>query len=141
MLRILCDAIIPLLVGLLLYAGSRERPLRAFARVAASLGWVYALHFADRGFNFWGSADLDFSTHSAVAIAVGTTLAMQGLAMQERGWVAATLVVWLCYAGLMVHLGYHTAADIGTTALAAFPGVAACQSIGRRDPQNGTVAP
>ena len=136
MFALLCNAIIPLLVILLLYAGRRERPLRALARVAASLGWVYALHFADRGFTFWESAGLDFSTHSAVAIAVGTTLAMQG-----RGWLAATLVLWACYAALMVHLGYHTAADLGTTAAAVFPGVALCQLIGRREQQTGTVTP
>ena len=136
MLALLCDSIIPLLVALLIYAGRRKRPLRSLARVAASLGWVYALHFADRGFTFWGSADLDFSTHSAVAIAVGTTLAMQG-----RGWLALTLVLWICYAALMVHLGYHTTADLGTTAVAVLPGVALCQLIGRRGEQTGTVTP
>ena len=136
MLTLLCGAVIPVQVILLIYAGRRERPLRALARVAASLGWVYALHFADRGLTFWGSADLDFSTHSAVAIAVGTTLAMQG-----RAWLAVTLVLWACYAALMVRLGYHTAADLGTTALAVFPGVALCQLIGRREQQTGTVTP
>jgi len=132
----LCDLAVPVLVVLLIVAGARNDARTTVMRTAASLGWVYLLHFADRAFGLWPRmhADLDFSTHTAVAIAIGVTLATLG-----RGWLIATIALWIGYAGMMIHLGYHSPADLGTTTLAVLPGVVLCQRIGRARSEAGTV--
>ena len=123
-IEILCEAVIPVL-GLLLIAAAYPGRVRVtLRRVAASLGWAYLLHFTDQWLDLWPRMGLDFSTHSAVAIAVGMTLAGAG-----RKWLIATIVLWIAYAAMMMYLGYHTGADIGTTVLAVLPGVVLCQRI------------
>ena len=132
-MKSLCDMIIPVL-GVLLFvvAWRQPRPRVVLARVAAALGWVYLLHFVDRWLGMWAGLGLDFSTHTGVALAIGSTLAALG-----REWVAATMALWCLYAILMVRLGYHTVADIGTTAAAVVPGALLAQLIVR---ERSTVA-
>ena len=128
----LCEAMIPLLGVLLIVTAVRRRPLAVLARVAVALGWVYLFHFGDMYLKVWKGWELNFSAHTGVAAAVGCTLAGMG-----RIWAAITVVVWIVYAYFMIQLGYHTLADILTTAIAVLPGTIGAQFLFR---QRGTVA-
>ncbi|MHC4953818.1 MAG: hypothetical protein ACYTGZ_08000 [Planctomycetota bacterium] len=127
-MELLCDLIIPILAVLLIIAsGLQPRPGAVWAAVGASLAWVYLFHFGDRWLGVWEGLGLDFSTHTGVAIAVGTSLGVLG-----REWSAATLALWCLYAVLMVRLGYHTLPDILTTAGAILPGALLAQLLVRK---------
>jgi hypothetical protein len=124
--KILTNLIVPTIAILLIYAG-RKQSRALLVRVTIALGWAYLMHFVDRAFGIWREFDLDYSTHTAVAIALGTSLARLGWA-----WMAAAVALWLTYAMLMIHVGYHTLADILTTAGANLPIAVAAQFAGRR---------
>jgi len=131
--KILCELMIPLLGVLLAIRGYERRPLAVLARLAAALAWVYLFHFGDMNLKVWKGWGLDFSAHTGVALAVGCTLAGLG-----RGWAIVTLCVWAAYTFMMIRLGYHSLADIGSTAAAVLPGTIAAQFLLRR--QRGTVS-
>ena len=123
----LCEGMIPLLGVALVMTGYRQRPLAIVARLAAALAWVYLFHFGDMQFKVWKGWGLNFSAHTGVALAVGCTLAALG-----RPWAILTLVVWFAYAALMIHLDYHSMADILSTSAAVLPGTIAAQFLLRR---------
>ena len=122
----LCNLVIPALGVLLVYAG-RRRSRAVLIRISVALAWAYLLHFVDHVWRIWGHFDLDYSTHTAVAIAIGTTLAALGLP-----WLMATVALWVSYALLMMNLGYHTLGDIVSTAGINLPVAAAAQLLPRR---------
>jgi len=123
---ILTNLIVPTIAILLIYAG-RKQSRALLIRVTIALGWGYLLHFVDRAVGIWRGFDLDYSTHTAVAIALGTSLARLGWA-----WMAAAVALWVAYTMLMIQVGYHTLADILTTAGANLPIAVAAQFAGRR---------
>jgi len=125
-MKILANAMIPLLGILLLYAG-RRRSREVLVRVTVALAWAYVLHFLDRALAIWDGHLLDYSTHTAVAIAIGATLARLG-----RGWAVATIAIWVAYAALMVHARYHPLDDILTTAAVNLPVAIGAQFLPRR---------
>ena len=86
----------------------------AFANVAL----VYLIGFIDRLSSMWGRFGLDFSTHTGVAVA----LVMSSMLWQSRGWVGFFVVA--AYIQLMLAQGYHTGADIVTTAIVVVVGCA-----------------
>jgi len=127
-MRVATNLMIPLLAVLLLAAGRRE-PRTVLFRLAIALTWAYLLHFTDRSLRLWAGRGLDYSTHTAVAIAVGFTLARLGAA-----WAVASFAVLLAYAALMVHVGYHSVEDILTTAMVNLPVAMVAQLLPRRRP-------
>jgi hypothetical protein len=124
--KILTNLIVPTIAILLIYAG-RKQSRTLLIRVTIALGWAYLLHFVDRAFGIWKGFDLDYSTHTAVAVALGTSLARLGWA-----WAVATAALWVAYTMLMIQMGYHTLADILTTAGANLPIAIAAQFAARR---------
>lgn len=106
----------------------RPRPRRRFwVPVFAALGLVYAVLGLDRAFGLWACVGLDYSTHTAFAVALVTSL----LVLDRRSaWIAAPLL--LGYAWSMVLLGYHTVPDILTTAAVMAPLAWACHRGARR---------
>jgi hypothetical protein len=131
----LCDAMIPLLAILLLVAMRRDWR-RALPPLLLSIGWVYLVQTLDRSFGLWESFDLDYSSHGAVALAIGTSLAFRG----DR-WPIITVPLCLIYGALMHHLGYHTVSDMVSTTIVVLPvSVAANVLIGRRETDRPTPA-
>ncbi len=126
-LPLLADFVCPALgLAVILAPALPGRPFRTgdlWARTAAATAGVYALAGLDRWFSWWSSAGLDFSTHTGVAIALAT-----GLAVSTRRARVPVGAVLLGYAVLIVHLGYHSVADTLTTAAATAPATLAAFS-------------
>jgi hypothetical protein len=134
-MSLLCDAMIPAMAISLALEAYRDWR-RVLPPLLLSLGWVYVWQSLDRAFDVWGSFDLDYSSHAAVAMAVGTSLASRSLT-----WLVITLAWWITYAALMRHLGYHTLGDIASTALIVLPFCAlVVRFIGRRETDHPTPA-
>lgn len=81
-----------------------------------SVAYAYAMSALDARFGWWPSIGLDFSTHTAIAIALVVSLC----SIKPSTWVAWTAVL-LGYFVLMVYQRYHTPADILTTAVVIAP--------------------
>ncbi len=88
------------------------------------LGLIYGIAALDTRFGLWPAVGLDYSTHTAYAVSLATTIICW-----DRRWLAL-LVAALCgYALLMVVLGFHSLADIATSAMIAVPGAWAAMKI------------
>ncbi len=83
-----------------------------WTRTLLSLAVVYAIMFADERFRLWSGLGLDYSTHTAFAVVIITSMS----AMNRR-WLFVLVPVLVAYAALMIYLGYHSLLDILTTAL------------------------
>jgi hypothetical protein len=85
------------------------------ARIAGTLacvGIAYAGQAIDRFTKAWPAFGLDYSTHSAVCVALLSSLAQLG-----GRWRVASVGIGAAYAALMMYQGYHAFADIVTTAM------------------------
>ena len=91
--------------------------LDVFTLVAVAL--AYAGQAIDSRLGAWPSAGLDFSTHTAIFIAIASSLWQQG-----KAWRFAAALLGLAYAALMVYQRYHTWLDIVSTAAAMLPPLA-----------------
>jgi hypothetical protein len=81
--------------------------------VAVAYGWM---HF-EREYRWWENAwGVTFSTHTAVHVAILSALWQFGVR-----WRAATVLIGLSYALLMVYRHYHAPSDIALTAAAMLP--------------------
>ena len=87
-----------------------------WTRTLLSLAVVYAIMLADERFRLWPVLGLDYSTHTAFAVAIITSVS----AMSRR-WLFVLAPVFLAYAELMIYLGYHSSLDILATALVIAP--------------------
>lgn len=81
-----------------------------------SVGLAFGMSALDGKFGWWPAAGLDFSTHTAISIALIVSVA----SIKPSTWMAWTAVL-LGYFVLMVYQRYHTWADIGTTAVVIAP--------------------
>lgn len=106
-MKIACEAVIPVLAILLAFTSWRDWK-RVLPPLLLGLGWFLLWQNLDRAFEIWWPND--FSSHSAVAIVVGCSLAARG-----ARWAAVTIALWLAYAWMMRELGYHTIVDMVTT--------------------------
>jgi hypothetical protein len=89
-------------------AGDKLHGLKLLYAVAVVYGWM----FADNHFQLWVSLGLDYSTHTAAALAL-----VMCIAVRKRLAVKAVLSVSLVlYGCLMSLLSYHSWADMLTTA-------------------------
>lgn len=93
----------------------------------ATLIAAYGLMAIDAALQLWPRFGLDYSTHTAVALALVVTITA---ASRRIGLVAAAL--FSLYVPLMLYQRYHSFADIATTALAVgVPIVAAVLALRR----------
>jgi hypothetical protein len=82
-------------------------------RLLASALLVYGLMFADNRWHWWPALGLDYSTHTAAALALALFI---GVGLHIRlVWILLGTSL-LAYGELMFYLGYHTWIDMGTTA-------------------------
>lgn len=93
----------------------RTRPPSPWMRILGTLlcvGIAYVGQAFDSLTGAWPSMSLDYSGHSAVCTAL-----LVSLAHLSRRWLAASIVIGISYAALMMYQQYHTLADIVTTAV------------------------
>lgn len=83
---------------------------------AVSVACVYLCMFADQWLSLWPVFGLDYSTHTALALAFVMALAGFGRALALAG-----LTSLLLYMALMWSLDYHTWADMLSTVLMIGP--------------------
>lgn len=108
--------IIALVWPWLRWRGSWRRAAVSVTVTLLSVAFAYALSALDAKFGWWPSMGLDFSTHTAIAVALVVSLC----SIKPSSWMAWAGVL-LAYFVLMVYQGYHTPADIFTTLVAIAP--------------------
>ncbi len=103
------------------------------------LGFIYGVAALDAHFGLWPAVGLDYSTHTAYAVSLATTIICW-----DRLW-RTPLVVALCGNALLILvLGYHGPLDIVTAAMVAAPGAwVAMRILGPSHPcqNSGRVGP
>ncbi|MET0499866.1 MAG: hypothetical protein ABW106_16515 [Steroidobacteraceae bacterium] len=77
---------------------------------------AYAGQAIDKQLGLWPAAGLDFSTHTAIFVAIASSLWQAG-----QVWRVAAASLGLAYAMLMVYQRYHSWLDITTTTAAMLP--------------------
>lgn len=117
-LALVADSIIPglgLAAGSIvlkaMLKGSRRLALVASAALVGGLAMAFGLRLLDDWRQWWPGLGLDYSTHTAVALV---------LVLYLLTFCCRASIIWLTllggYGALMVYLGYHTLADLLTTA-------------------------
>ncbi|HEY6645091.1 hypothetical protein [Povalibacter sp.] len=76
------------------------------------VGIAYVGQAIDRFTGIWPALGLDYSAHSAVCVAL-----LVSLGHLSGRWRLASVGVGAAYAAVMMYQGYHTFADIVTTAM------------------------
>ncbi len=111
----IADAYVPLLLLIALVDvvlrwrnGDKLHCLKLLYAVVVVYGWM----FIDNYFQLWPSVGLDYSTHSAAALALVIGIAVRKRLSVKLG-LASSLVLYGC---LMNLLGYHTWPDMLATA-------------------------
>lgn len=119
----IADSYIPLLIVVTLFLLGRQSLAESFQKIlgsvlalVASILFIYLLMFADQKLSLWSSAELDYSTHTALALCFVCLLSFRG-----ASWFGFALISMILYCGLMLYQEYHTVADILTTSLAVLP--------------------
>lgn len=114
----IADSYVPVLVVLSLASLLRTSILSRWRLLgihtaAMSLGLLiaYGLMFTDAQLEIWSIFGLDYSTHTAVSLAMVVFL---NIAAKKYWYVWVGSLV--CYVFLMLYQGYHSSADIFTTA-------------------------
>lgn len=122
-LDVIADSYTPLLaliwLGAALWPLSRRRWSSAARNLASGLiaaAIVYGLMFMDLWLGLWPRWGLDYSTHSALAVAL--VVQLWWLLPRQR-WL--WLISLFAYAGLMRYQGYHSWGDMVTTAAVVLP--------------------
>lgn len=112
----LADIYIPFLAVLYLRRLHRCAPaLRTslLCLLLANLAIAWGMMFADQLWAIWPAWGLDYSTHTAIALAFVIGFCVTG-SHQSPCWVTSLVL----YATLMMALDYHSLADIVSTAAA-----------------------
>ena len=104
----------------------REQGLRsglfALSGVLLSTAFIYVVMFLDNSVGIWFAFNLDYSTHTAIALVfIGYFLVYRS---KLRGVMVLSLVG---YAALMMYQKYHTLTDIITTTVCVMPVILLCQ--------------
>ncbi len=121
---IIADLINPLL-GCFIIAGplilwrvkhAHSRPWMFWGASLLAVAMVYVLTFIDRYFQLWSKFGLNFSTHTALAVSLVTSL---GILYRRSLFFLVPLLFF--YIWLMLRLGYHSALDVIAAAVISVP--------------------
>lgn len=121
---------------IVLIAGTKRQVLsgKDWLAVALAIASVYIVKILDSKLHVWDRLNLNYSTHSALAMAVVTSLFF--LAPPHR---MVAIAVFVAYEGLVFLLGFHSLLDILTTLIVAAPLVLLCLRI--RTPKQPEIEP
>ena len=124
LLTLVADYYIPFLLLVTLGVGTLEimRGYRWFwIKLFASAILVFSVMLLDYYLKLWALLGLDYSTHTALALALVIFI---GNGLQSRlGWVCMAGSL-LAYMELMFYLGYHSWGDMGLTVAVIGVGIA-----------------
>ncbi len=95
----------------ILHPGERQFLGQVFIFFIGLLCVAYGTMFVDNAVHVWSSFNLDYSTHTAVSLALVLSLC----ALARKFW-KTFIVSLLIYVLLMLYQKYHTFADIASTA-------------------------
>ncbi|TQV89633.1 hypothetical protein [Aliikangiella coralliicola] len=95
--------------------GRHQGSLRV-AQLFLLLALVYLLQFIDNRWMIWHSFGLDYSTHTAFALAIVVFTWFDGRKLR-----IGILISFIAYLLLMLYQQYHTVADMVTTILVLTP--------------------
>ncbi|RKF15723.1 hypothetical protein DBZ36_15185 [Alginatibacterium sediminis] len=117
----LADCYTPVLVAISLWIFYRQRakgqPIRLDIRaLALSLVLVYALMLLDAWLGIWPALNLDYSTHTAIALA----FCAHHITYRVK-WTIPVVLGLLAYLQLMKFMHYHSYLDMLTTSLCLVP--------------------
>lgn len=122
-LDIIADSYIPvlLLISLAIVVNSfKSRGIKIgfyhLSLLTALITLVYLFQFMDHVFSLWPYFGLDYSTHTASALAI-----VAFVTYTARNTTIPVLVSFLCYLLLMLYQHYHSLADIVVTIAAIGP--------------------
>ena len=114
------DSFDPLLALLALAAPLFRKP-RALRRAiayylcgGAAVAMVYVIRAVDGRYGLWHAAGLDYSTHTAFAATVATSLGWF-----HRRWAGAVTAAVALYLGLVLVMRYHGILDVVSSSLLA----------------------
>ncbi|MEC6881692.1 hypothetical protein [Photobacterium piscicola] len=104
----------------------REQGMRSglfsLSGVLLSMAFIYAVMFVDNTLEIWPAFNLDYSTHTAIALVfIGYFIVYTP---KLRGVMVFSIVG---YALLMIHQKYHTLSDIISTTIIVMPVILLCQ--------------
>jgi len=115
----IADAYTPLLVVFSLFTLVKQPNQSTFKSsigLLLSVCFIYGLMWLDKTLEIWSQFELDYSTHTALALVFVVFLSLNSI----KTLLFSALSI-LLYAALMMTLQYHTLLDILTTALAVTP--------------------
>lgn len=121
----IADSVLPILgvIALiwpwLVWRHSWRRAALSVTATLVSVGFAYVVNSLDARYGWWPSVGMDFSGHTATAVALVASLC----AIKPSIWLAWVTVL-IAYAALMLYQRYHTLADIVTTAAVIAPPLA-----------------
>jgi hypothetical protein len=98
-------------------AGRLKAPEILWISALVSVALVYIIRYASHASGHWLWAGVRYSTHTAVAISLGVTLA----AILRLVFLPAVAAVVCGYLWLITVLAYHTAGDVCSTAAVILP--------------------
>ena len=128
--------LIALIVGLIfIWRQEKLRFWAIFIATALSIALAYLIKNVEGHNDVWTNWGMNFSSHSALAIACCTALAF---IWQRRWWIFAA--IFIAYAIFMIFMQFHTVADILSTSAVIFPICWICQFVASRRKQQVTSA-
>ena len=126
----IADAYIPILLvaALILifhkvYLGELGKAKSASLKLIVSIAWIYGLMVVDNIFKIWPYFALDYSTHTALALALISFLLTQPYAAKTQQKRLMLCLSLIGYAALMLYQEYHSLSDIVTTCIVILPGL------------------
>ena len=109
--------ILVLIVGLIfVWRQDKSRFWGVFIASIISIAIAYLIKNIEGHNDIWANWGMNFSSHSALAIACCTAMAF---IWQRRWWIFATF--FIVYAIFMIIMQFHTLADILSTSAVIFP--------------------
>ncbi|WP_434139486.1 hypothetical protein [Photobacterium leiognathi] len=103
--------------------GSMQQGLIRLGLVILSTIFIYTMMFIDNILHIWPAFGLDYSTHTAIALVF-----VAYFIVYKSRLMYLMLISMFSYALIMVHLHYHTVADILTTTVFILPVLLIIQS-------------
>lgn len=115
----IADAFNPLLAAVALAAPllnrpSRRRTVAYYLCAGGAIATVYATRALDARYGIWSAAGADFSTHSAFAASLGTSLVWL-----DRRWLRPVVPALILYLSLVLLMRYHGPFDVASSVLLA----------------------